>query len=56
MDMLPAAPLSRTGTAVVWDQVVEGKQYKNICPKITCGGCHRHQGLPFSVAPAEELV
>lgn len=53
MDMLPGAPLSRTGTAVVWDQVVKGKQYKNICP---CGGCHRHQGLLFSAAPAEQLV
>lgn len=53
MDMLPGAPLSRTGTAVVWDQVVKGKQYKNICP---CGGYHRHQGLLFSAAPAEQLV
>lgn len=26
VDMLPGAPLSQTGTEVVWDQAVEGKQ------------------------------
>lgn len=29
MDILLGAPLSQTGTEVVWDQVVEGKQSKD---------------------------
>lgn len=55
-DMLPGAPLflNRNWSCVgssCWRQAVE-----NICPKITCGECHRHQGLPVSMAPAQQMV